>query len=42
MKNMLVADLRNLSSNKQVSETIRKLAIKLFKQKTEASKKKSD
>jgi len=42
MKNMLVADLRNLSSNKQVSETIRKLAIKLFKQKTEASKQKSD
>jgi hypothetical protein len=28
-----------LSSNKEVSETIRKLALKMFKQKTDTSKK---
>jgi hypothetical protein len=39
MKHILVADLRHLSSNKEVSETIRKLAIKMFKQKTDTSKK---
>jgi hypothetical protein len=42
MKNMLVADLRNLSSNKQVSDTVRKLALKMFKQKMETTKKSSD
>jgi hypothetical protein len=41
IKNLLVQDLKNLSMNKEVSETIRKLALKMFKQKTEdASKKK--
>jgi len=39
MKHVLVADLRHLSSNKEVSETIRKLALKMFKQKTDTSKK---
>ena len=39
MKNVLVADLRNLSSNKEVSDTIRKLALKMYKQKTDTSKK---
>ena len=39
MKNLLVNDLRNLSSNKEVSETIRKLALKMFKQKMDPSKK---
>ena len=39
IKHILVADLRNLSSNKEVSETIRKLALKMFKQKTDTSKK---
>ncbi len=38
MKNILVADLRNLSGNKDVPETIRKLALKMFKQKTETKK----
>ncbi len=38
MKNILVNDLKNLAGNKEVSETIRKLALKLFKQKTEDSK----
>ncbi|MGC2194466.1 MAG: hypothetical protein WA628_07310 [Terriglobales bacterium] len=38
MKNLLTADLRNLSSNKEVSDTIRKLATKMFKQKTNTAK----
>ena len=40
MKNLLVQDLKNLSSNKEVSETIRKLALKMFKQKIEEANKK--
>jgi hypothetical protein len=39
IKNLLVSDLRNLSSNKEVSETVRKLALKMFKQKTDTTKK---
>jgi len=35
MKNMLVHDLKNLSGNKEVSETVRKLALRMFKQKIE-------
>jgi len=35
MKNLLVHDLKNLSGNKEVSDTIRKLALRMFKQKTE-------
>lgn len=35
MKNMLTVDLKNLSGNKEVSETIRKLALRMFKQKIE-------
>jgi hypothetical protein len=42
MKNMLVADLKNLSSNKQVSDTVRKLALKMFKQKMDTNRKKSE
>jgi len=38
MKNILVNDLRNLSTNKEVSETVRKLATKMFKQKEETTK----
>ena len=34
MKNLLIADLRNLSGNKEVSDTVRKLALRNFKQKT--------
>jgi hypothetical protein len=37
MKNILVGDLRNLSNNKEVSDTVRKLATKMFKQKMESS-----
>jgi hypothetical protein len=37
MKNILVGDLRNLSTNKEVSDTVRKLATKMFKQKMETN-----
>ena len=40
MKNLLTNDLKNLSNNKEVSETIRKLAMKMFKQKVEEANKK--
>jgi hypothetical protein len=40
MKNLLLPDLRNLSANKEVSETIRKLALKTYKQKLDAANKK--
>ncbi len=40
MKNLLVADLKNLSANKEVSETIRKLALKMYKQKLDVAAKK--
>jgi hypothetical protein len=33
MKNMLMKDLKNLSGNKEVSDTIRKLALRMFRQK---------
>ncbi|HVO81059.1 MAG TPA: hypothetical protein VMT28_10025 [Terriglobales bacterium] len=42
MKHILVRDLRNLAGNKEVSDTVRKLALKMFKQKTEVGKKSSD
>src|SRR5579859_1045910 len=35
MKNLLVHDLKNLSGNKEVPDTIRKLALRMFKQRTE-------
>ena len=40
MKNLLIADLKNLSANKEVSETIRKLAMKMYKQKLDAAARK--
>jgi hypothetical protein len=40
MKNLLAQDLKNLSANKDVSDTIRKLALKMFKQKMETANKK--
>jgi hypothetical protein len=39
MKNLLIADLKNLSGNKEVAETVRKLALRMFKQKQEAANK---
>ncbi len=38
MKNLLVNDLKNLSMNKNVPDTIRKLGAKLFHEKSEARK----
>jgi hypothetical protein len=38
MKNVLTTDLKNLAGNKEVSETIRKLALRMFKQKSEPGK----
>ena len=35
MKNLLLHDLKNLSANKEVADTIRKLAMRMFKQKME-------
>ncbi len=40
MKNLLAQDLKNISGNKEVSETIRKLALKMYKQKMDAANKK--
>jgi len=40
MKNLLPNDLKNISNNKDVSETIRKLALKMYKQKLDAANKK--
>ena len=39
MKNLLVSDLRNLSGNKEVADTVRKLALRMFKQKNEPANK---
>ena len=39
MKHLLAQDLKNLSGNKDVSDTVRKLALKMFKTKTESDKK---
>jgi len=39
IKNLLMHDLRNLSGNKEVSETVRKLALKMFKQKMDTGRK---
>ncbi len=39
MKNLLIADLKNISGNKEVSETIRNLALKMYKQKEDQANK---
>src|SRR6266550_1267155 len=41
IKHLLITDLRHLSGNKEVSETVRKLALKMFKQKLESGSKRS-
>jgi len=38
MKNIMVSDLKNLSGNKEVSDTVRKLALRMFKQKLTSDK----
>jgi hypothetical protein len=40
MKHLLVQDLKNISANKEVSETVRKLALKMYKQKMDSANKK--
>ncbi len=40
MKHLLPQDLKNISSNKEISETVRKLALKMYKQKLDAAAKK--
>jgi hypothetical protein len=39
LKHLLIQDLRHLSGNKEVSETVRKLAMKMFRQKLDVTKK---
>jgi hypothetical protein len=41
IKHLLITDLRHLSGNKEVSETVRKLALKMFRQKLESGSKRS-
>jgi hypothetical protein len=38
MKHLQPLDLKNLSANKEISETLRNLALKMFKQKLDAGK----
>jgi len=40
MKHILPLDLKNISGNKEVSETVRKLALKMYKQKLDQANKK--
>jgi hypothetical protein len=40
MKHLLTQDLKNLSANKEVSETVRSLALKMYKQKQDSANKK--
>lgn len=39
MKNLLIGDLKNLAGNKEVSDTVRKMALRMFRQKSEAANK---
>jgi hypothetical protein len=39
IKNLLIQDLRNLTGNKEVSDTVRKLATRMFRQKLETTQK---
>jgi hypothetical protein len=39
VKHLLTADLKNLAGNKEVSETVRKMATRMFRQKLEMSQK---
>jgi hypothetical protein len=42
VKHLMVNDLKHLSGNKDVSDTIRKIATKMFRQKLDTSKKNTD
>lgn len=40
IKHLIAVDLKNVSANKEVSETVRKMALKMYKQKMDAANKK--
>jgi hypothetical protein len=40
MKHLMMQDLKNISNNKEISETVRKMALKMYKQKLDAANKK--
>jgi hypothetical protein len=40
IKHLMAQDLKNISANKEVSETVRKMALKMYKQKMDAANKK--
>jgi hypothetical protein len=40
MKHLMAQDLKNISANKEVSETVRKLAMKMYKQKLDSANRK--
>jgi hypothetical protein len=40
IKHLIAVDLKNISGNKEVSETVRKMALKMYKQKMDAANKK--
>jgi hypothetical protein len=40
MKHLQIQDLKNISANKEISETVRKLAMKMYKQRLDAANKK--
>jgi hypothetical protein len=40
MKHLQIQDLKNISNNKEISETVRKMAMKMYKQKLDAASKK--
>jgi hypothetical protein len=42
VKHLMVNDLKHLSGNKEISDTIRKIATKMFRQKLDTSKKHTD
>jgi hypothetical protein len=42
VKHLMINDLKHLSSNKEISDTIRKIATKMFRQKLDTTKKHTD
>jgi hypothetical protein len=38
IKHLLVTDLKNLAGNKEVSDTVRKMALRMFRQKLDVTK----
>jgi hypothetical protein len=40
MKHLQIQDLKSVSNNKEISETVRKMAMKMYKQKLDQASKK--